>query len=75
MPTLNDKFYREIRCTNCRKLFGYEYIFAGRIAFSCPRCGELNEFEFKHIKSNENMSIIDKEFTAENAEDLKGGEK
>lgn len=47
---LNDKLYREIRCRGCKKLIAYEYVYAGRIAFSCPRCGELNEFEYKHFK-------------------------
>jgi len=71
MPTINDKFYREIRCNNCRKLFGYEYIYAGRQAFFCPRCNELNEFNFKHIQTKENLCIIKNEFTALNAETLK----
>lgn len=73
MPTINDKFYREIRCKNCRKLFGYEFVFAGRLAFTCNRCSELNEFEFKHIQTKENLDILKKEFSVEN--DQKGGEK
>lgn len=62
MPTINDKFYREIRCHNCRKLFGYEFIFAGRLAFACPRCSELNEFSFKHMQTKENTDTINKEY-------------
>lgn len=72
MPTLNDKFYREIRCKNCRKLFGYEYIFAGRLAFNCPRCGELSEFAFKHIQTADNLAIMKEEFSVENNQE--GGE-
>jgi phage FluMu protein Com len=68
MTTINEKPYRELRCYNCRKLFGYEYVFAGRLAFSCPRCSELNEFNFKHTKTAENTAIVENEFT------LKGGE-
>lgn len=67
--TINEKFYREIRCFHCRKLLGYEYVIAGRLAFNCPRCGELNEFTLKSIKSPEVTATIDKEFT------MKGGEK
>ena len=51
---INGKIYREIRCKACHKLICYEYIFAGRIAFSCPRCGELNEMDFKHLKNKYN---------------------
>ena len=66
MTTINEKPYREVRCTHCRKLICYEYVFAGRIAFACPRCWELNEIEFKHLKNKENDSIVKKEFTVHN---------
>lgn len=66
MTTINEKPYREVRCTHCRKLICYEYVFAGRIAFACPRCGELNEVEFKHLKNKENDSIVKTEFTVHN---------
>lgn len=72
MTTINGKPYREMRCKMCRKLICYEYIFAGRIAFSCPRCGELNEHDFKHLKTEANQNTIDKEFSVGNS---KGGEK
>lgn len=68
MITINNKEYRELRCNKCRKFFIYEYIFAGRMAMQCPRCGELNEFEFKHLNTTENKATIKKEFS------LKGGE-
>jgi len=71
MITLNEKPYREARCKACRKLICYEYVFAGRLAFSCPRCGELNEINFKHLNTKENTDRISSEFTV-NSE---GGEK
>lgn len=66
MITINNKPYREVRCTACRKLICYEYVFAGRIAFSCPRCGELNEMDFKHLKNKENDDIVKNQFTVHN---------
>lgn len=64
MITLNEKPYRECRCKACRKLICYEYVFAGRIAFTCPRCGELNEIVFKHMKTKENVDTISTEFSS-----------
>jgi len=64
MITLNSKVYREVRCVHCRKLICYEYVFAGRIAFACPRCGELNEINFKHVQTKENVDTIKKDFTS-----------
>lgn len=63
MITINGNEYRELRCTKCRKFFIYEYIFTGRLAIQCPRCGELNEFILKHLNTKENKATIDKEFT------------
>ncbi len=63
MATINDKFFREIRCPNCHRLLGYEFVFAGRLAFGCPRCGELCEFNFKHTKTKENVTEIEKQFS------------
>lgn len=63
MPTINDKLYREIRCPDCRRLLGYEYVYAGRLAFYCNRCGELVELDFKHAQTKENIGIIKDEFT------------
>lgn len=62
MISINNKNYRELRCKKCRKLICFEYIFAGRIAFHCPRCDELNEVDFKHLKNKENQDTIDNEF-------------
>lgn len=60
--TINEKFYRELRCRACRDLLGYEYIFAGRLVWTCRRCGELNQEKFKHPKTKENIDIIDSEY-------------
>lgn len=62
MIKINDKTYRELRCSSCRKLIGYEYIFAGRFAFVCSRCGETSTYTFKHIRGGVNDAIIDNEF-------------
>lgn len=64
MITLNAKAYREVRCPHCRKLICYEYVFAGRLAFTCPRCGELSEVNFKHVQTKENTDTIKKDFTS-----------
>lgn len=68
---LNDKIYRELRCRRCRKLICYEYVYAGRIAFSCPRCGELTEQIFKHLKTA-NVTDTMKEYQIQPS---KGGEE
>ena len=66
---INGKVYRELRCPKCRKLICLEYIFAGRIAFNCPRCGETSNFEFKHLPTKEIQDKMSSEFN------MKGGEK
>lgn len=63
MPTINEKFYREIRCPDCHRLLGYEYVFAGRLAFYCSRCGELVEQEYKHMGTKANVTEVQKDFT------------
>jgi len=70
MIEINGKTYRELRCPHCRKLICNEYIFAGRIAFSCARCGETSTFTFKHLKTKPNDATMDKEFVI----NQKGGE-
>ena len=42
-----EKFYRELRCHSCRKLLALEYVFRGRLAIKCPKCGENNVIEYK----------------------------
>ena len=70
----NKKLYRELRCNHCRKLICYEYIFAGRVYFKCPRCNEDNVFEFKHLKTQDNDNIL-REFEVNKLKKSKGGEK
>lgn len=70
MIEINGKTYRELRCGNCRKLICHEYIFAGRLAYTCPRCGETSTFTFKHLKTQTNDATMDKEFVVTQ----KGGE-
>ncbi len=67
--TINNKKYRELRCNNdsCRKLFIYEAVLIGRLAWICDRCGQLNERSFKMLKTNENLAIIERDL-------MKGGE-
>lgn len=48
---INGKIYRELRCRNCRKLICYEYVYAGRIGYNCPRCGEFTEQVFKSLRT------------------------
>lgn len=69
---INNKMYREVRCKACRKLICYEYVFAGRLCFHCPRCNEFNEFDFKHLKTKENTDKINEDFTIKT--EPKGGE-
>lgn len=45
------EYYRELRCTGCHKLICLEYIFEGRLKYVCPRCDEVNTFNFKHRKT------------------------
>lgn len=64
MKIIDGKPYREVRCNACHALICYEYIFAGRIAIdNCPKCGEKSVFTYKHIKTTNNVEVIDKEFT------------
>lgn len=67
---INNKLYRELRCSSCRKLICYEYVYAGRLAFHCPRCGEFNELNFKHLRTPEVQDKI-KEFTHKIGEGVK----
>ena len=68
---INDKLYRELRCNKCRKLICYEYIYAGRIAFNCPRCGELSEVELKYLKTTDNMKVMDNDYSINNLQTRK----
>ncbi len=64
MKIIDGKSYREVRCSGCRGLICYEYVFSGRVAIDkCPKCGEKTVLTFKHIKTKENVAVITKEFT------------
>lgn len=43
------KVYREFRChgEDCRQLLGEEYIYNGRLRIKCPKCGKMNEIDFR----------------------------
>lgn len=49
-------FYRELRCSSCRMLICYEYVFDGYLKFDCSRCNEINTFHFKHRKNAKNFN-------------------
>lgn len=74
MITVNQKSYRELRCNHCRKLICLEYITVGRVAYLCPRCKEVNEFNFMYLKTKENTSIIEEGSLLLTKENVKGGE-
>ncbi len=72
---INGKIYRELRCVKCRKLICLEYIHSGRVAFQCPRCGELNAIEFKSLEK-QNITAIDWDTKFKiKSNDMRGGEK
>lgn len=73
MITIKGKVYRELRCENCRDLICFEYIFAGRIAYPCPRCGHTNIFNFPYLKTKSVTDTMEKEFEIKT--NMKGGEK
>lgn len=58
MIKINDEAYRELRCQQCRKCIAYEYVYAGRIAIKCGRCGFMNEIRFKHFATKSNIQNI-----------------
>ena len=47
MIKTEDQFYKEVRCTGCRALLAYEYIYSGRLMIKCRKCGELNVIQYK----------------------------
>ena len=59
MIKINDKHYRELRCQKCRKFVAYEYIVAGRMAHTCPRCGFISEWEFKMLGTKKDDIVIE----------------
>lgn len=62
MITINNKQYKELRCSACQKFIVYQNVAAGILCYICPKCGHLNEFLFKYIKTDENDALIKKEY-------------
>jgi phage FluMu protein Com len=63
MKMINDMPVRELRCRICRAFITYERIFAGYIIHRCPKCGNLNEFEFRFMDVPGVRAMIDERFT------------
>lgn len=73
---INGKIYRELRCTNCRKLICLEYVHSGRVAFHCPRCSEFNVFTFKSMEKEADSEVDwDKDLKLRYNKKMRGGEK
>lgn len=72
MITIKGRYYRELRCQDCRHLICFEYIAAGRVAHICSRCGHTNTFDFKYLKTKNVTDTMNEEFEIKT---LKGGEK
>lgn len=53
MITLNEKKYKELRCSQCQKFIVYQNVAAGILCYICPRCNFVNEFTFKYMKSDD----------------------
>jgi len=70
---IDGKIYRELRCNNCRKFIIWEYTFAGRSYYKCPRCGEENVFTFKHYRASAELKEFEFDEKSKKV-DLKGGE-
>jgi len=75
----DQKFYKEVRCTNCRALLCFEYIYSGRLMIKCRKCGEINTIQYKtkpgmikKLQENENP---DDEIILNRDVKMKGGEK
>jgi phage FluMu protein Com len=66
MITINGKDYKELRCAKCQKFIVYQNVSAGILALQCPRCGFLNEFVFKYLKTDENEAMIKKDYLLTN---------
>ena len=54
----NNRFWRELRCLNCRHWFGDEYIRDGRIRLKCPKsyCGKITIMEFHSNRKDRSPS-------------------
>lgn len=74
MLSIKNKKYRELRCQYCRDLICYEYVAAGRIAYICPRCDYISEFDFQYLKTKAVTDTMDQEFEVKTL-NMKGGVK
>ncbi|MBN2263073.1 MAG: Com family DNA-binding transcriptional regulator [Prolixibacteraceae bacterium] len=63
MITINGKEYKELRCAKCQKFFIYQNVSAGILCMQCPRCGFLNEYVFKYLKTDDNEKMIKKSYS------------
>ena len=59
MKSISGENLRELRCRHCRAFITYERIIAGIIVHRCPKCGALNEFEFKFFDTPSVRAIMD----------------
>lgn len=75
MITINNKQYKELRCSQCQKFVVYQNVSAGILCLQCPKCGFLNEWTFRYLKTEENEAIIKKEYSIEQKPNMRGGEK
>lgn len=60
MIEINGQQYRELRCSKCRKLICYENV-RGKICYICPRCQEMNFFNFTEVsdwKKNDKIKVL-----------------
>lgn len=61
MIEVNQEFWKEIRCSNCRRLLAYEYVFVGRLLFKCPHCNEFTKINYKTPKNILEKVVIEDE--------------
>lgn len=47
MIKVNNEYYKEIRCSKCRKLLAHENIYAGRILIKCYHCNTFNKIVYR----------------------------
>jgi len=69
--TINGKKVKELRCSRCQRFIVYQNIAAGIVIYQCPRCGLLNEFTFRYLKTEEMENKIRTDYMIENREEVK----
>lgn len=65
MIDINGKTYSQVRCAQCHKLIAYQQIYAGWLAYHCPRCGDLTEVEYKFYNNESNQLAMQKKFSVQ----------